>query len=257
MVGVKSSSSDVVVNSDPYTQFAYDLPTVTLLTPSSNAAKSGKAQLVVHGTNFGTDASFIDITLSDEKGFWAALCPIQNILVPHKIIICTYPEYDSLTGNGQSIDVNVSIRGLSIVDYGGFAYYDDTGYYSVIYDLELVINASTPRALSFARLPSSRYWSRHMQSFEGSRYIINQRFLREFLTAEEQAAVASGVSADIDSTITVYASGVLYVTSWEPVDAEALARASLNGTALVRLNVTCAVTVDGLTNVMSLSRIFS
>jgi len=255
--------------SEPY-PFAYDSPTVSLLTPSSQGDVKGGQQLVVQGTNFGNDASQIRVYLQGAGNF-SRECEAVDVLVVHSIVICEYPSYANLVpdgsggfeqvaikvgsakGTGQEIDVVVDVNGQRYRDKDGFAYFDDTGFFSVLAESKLTLRLPPSRAEVFVEYSTNPgMWAGGVHRYENdlNLYLTDEDYIRLLLTDKEQEAISNGLTANVEDSeelgIEVFAKGMLWVTNWGHDEAELLA--PVNGTVKCWITVKTAFTVDGESN---------
>jgi hypothetical protein len=252
--------------SQPY-PFAYDSPTVSLLTPSSQGDVKGGQQLVVQGTNFGNDARQIRVYLQGAGNF-SRECEAVDVLVVHSIVICEYPSYANLVpdgsggfeqvaikvgsakGTGQEIDVVVDVNGQRYRDKDGFAYFDDTGFFSVLAESTLTLRLPPSRAEMFMEYTTNKgMWAGGVHRYENE-YLTDEDYIRVLLTDEEQEAISNGLTANVEDSeelgIEVFAKGMLWVTNWGHDKNELVA--PINGTVKCWITVKTAFTVDGESN---------
>jgi len=263
---VKGTSSDLF-------PVAYDKPTITKLTPSSNADVKGGQQLVVHGTNFGADSKDISVFLRGDGNF-SRYCSDAIILVPHTIVLCKYPAYvccniskevctTSCSGTGQEIDVVIEVTDQTATAQGEFSYFDATGFFSIFVTTQMTARTSVRRALQWTS-PDSKYWEQHSKKFKGQRYLVDQDYMRNLLSDEEQGRFTEAIMAlATNNGITVYANGVLWFEMWGVEQPQGLFEhpdpqdpGFQASDAEVSITIRTVYTVDGETNAKRVKELF-
>jgi len=249
-VGTGSGTIVVIVNgieSEGY-PFAYELPSISALTPSSSANVKGNEQLVVRGSNFGTDSKLITVKLKDESSYWEGECTDPSILVVHSIVICDYPAYDS-DGTGQDIDVQVVVNNQSFTLTNSFSYFDDTGFFSVILELQVGFRTTIERATKYdiGRWKNKRTLQKH----DGRKYMVNQDYMRKLMTDNEQTKYMDSLSQSWDQEVSVFAKGILWFIDFSspiPYNFDLNAKNLTQKFVNVNMTIKSVYTVDGETN---------